>query len=80
MGTKHGTRTRQEKYMPPARGYLFEARTGATKPHLNYMAVYHKIKELAPKFSQKLQETGAKHDPEAPSSHPTRGAPTSSHT
>ena len=50
LGTKHGTRTREEEYVPPAKGYLFEARAGATTPHLNYMAVYHKIKELAPDF------------------------------
>ena len=63
LGTKHGTRTREEEYMPPAKGYLFEARTGATKPHLNYIAVYYKIKELAPKFLQKLRADNAKHDP-----------------
>ena len=63
LGTKHGTRTREEEYMPPAKGYLFEARTGATKPHLNYIAVYHKIKELAPKFLQRLRAGNAKHDP-----------------
>ena len=49
--------------MPPAKGYLFEARAGATKRHLNYMAVYHKIKELAPEFLQKLQAANAKQDP-----------------
>ena len=48
LGTKHGTRTREEEYMPPAKGYLFGARTGATRPHLNYIAVYYKIKEPAP--------------------------------
>ena len=63
IGTKHGIRTRQEKYMPPAKGYLFEARTGATKPHLNYIAVYHKIRELAPRFLQDLRAEHAKHDP-----------------
>ena len=63
LGTKHGTRTREEEYAPPAKGCLFEARVGAPAPHLNYMAVYHKIKELAPKFLQKLRAETAKHDP-----------------
>ena len=48
--------------MPPAQGYLFKARAGATTGHLNCMAVYHQNKELAPQFLQNLQETGAKHD------------------
>ena len=38
VGTKHGTRTRGEKYTPPAKGSLFKARTGTTKGHTNYMA------------------------------------------
>lgn len=66
--------------MPPAKGYLFEARTGATKPRLNYIAVYHKIKELAPKFLQLLREKMLSMILGFPGSHPTRGAPASSPT
>ena len=47
LGTKHGTRTREEEYVPPAKGYLFGARARATTPDLNYMAVCHKSKQLA---------------------------------
>ena len=39
MGAKHGTRTREEEYVPPAKGYLFGARARATEPHLNCMSV-----------------------------------------
>lgn len=64
LGTKHGIRDRKEEYTPPAKGYLFKARAGAKRGHLNYIAVYYKIKALAPKFLQKLKDSaGAKHDP-----------------
>ena len=80
LGTKHGTRTREEEYVRPAKGYLFGARARATTPHLNYMAVYHKIKELAPKLLQKLRADMLIMIIGFPSSHPTRGAPASSPT
>ena len=37
------------------------------------MAVYHKIKELAPDFLQKLQAANAKHDPRIPQLTPHSG-------
>ena len=61
--TKHGIRKRNETHMPPATGFLFQARAGSADKHFGYMAVYHCVKALAPPFLHSLQAQKAKHDP-----------------
>ena len=71
--TRHGLFHREETYIPPARGYIFPGRAGSAKDHMNYIAVYYNIKELAPMHLRKLIAGGAKHDPRIADLTPTRG-------
>ena len=61
--SRHGLRGRTETFQVPEVGFIFQGRQGSAKSHLNYMAVYHSVRNMAPLLMRKHAADGAKHDP-----------------
>jgi hypothetical protein len=66
----------KDVYKPPMHGFLFQARSNASRKHLHYHAVYDHIRREAPKFMKFLKTSGKQWSAEVAKLRPHSGRAT----